>query len=86
MTATAGLAVARLKPPEVEVGRPVVKEPAGNVSTTAPVPDAAPLSVHVIWSFGVAAVLTQDNVDVCSRDLLAPLVSVTTEAGLTAVK
>jgi len=74
-----------LKPPP-DAGRPVVKEPAGNVSTTAPVPEAAPLSVQVIWSFGVPAVLTQDNVDVCSRDLLAPLVSVTTEDGLTLVK
>jgi len=86
VTPTGGLAVAKLKPPVVAEGRPVVKEPAGNVSTTAPVPEAAPLSVHVIWSFGVPAVLTQDNVDVCSRDLLAPLVSVTTEVGLTLVK
>ena len=37
-----------MKPPEVEVGRPVVKEPAGNVITTAPVPEAAPARVQVI--------------------------------------
>ena len=84
MTPTGGLAVAKLKTPPA-AGRPVVKEPAGNVSTTASVPEAAPLSVHVIWSFGVPAVLTQDNVDVCSRELLAPLVRVTTEVGLTLV-
>lgn len=42
------LAVAKLKPPVVEVGSPVVNEPAGKVIKTEPVPDAAPASVQVI--------------------------------------